>query len=114
MEYKEFFKPTIGKIILFLIIFIFFTYLPTGFLKVPPISSITSQHQFGFPFIFLDSQNQYCAEPLIYGIPHVDEENCPLKFKFNIFNLILDFLFVYLISCLLFFIFNKLISKVIK
>lgn len=97
MNFKEFFKPTIEKIILFLLIFIFFTFLPTGFLKdglsINPFPEI---NDLGLPLSFY---HQECS----------DLGRCANVI--NYLNLVVDIIFWYLLSCLTILVSSKVKSK---
>jgi len=92
MNYKEFFKPTIGKIILFIVLFLISFFILSKFfiLAGDPFPQ-------GFPFTFV--QFSGCSTP--------SPNSCWDTKMTSYFNLFLDIIFWYLISCIIFPIFRK-------
>lgn len=89
MDGREFFKPRIWKIILTIILLILFNFItgtPKYFLNSFYDASST---MIGFPFpMFQQIQ--------IEGIPVIISSN------FNLFGIILNFIFYYILACLIF------------
>jgi biotin transporter BioY len=96
MGWKEFFKPTIGKIVIFLILFFLTSYIWMNYKTLLP----EEIPKFGVPFGFYSKATSYIGmeyeKPIIY---------------FNFLNLIIDLIFWCLISCLIILIYNKLKIK---
>ena len=96
MDWKEFFKPNLAKIILFIILFAFFTFLPTGFIKdiMSSFKVFPQIHSLGLPISFYDQR--LCYSTWVIGHETV---NCP--YAFSIIKLLVDVAFWYLISTLI-------------
>ncbi|MCK4730783.1 MAG: hypothetical protein KAT28_05690 [Candidatus Aenigmarchaeota archaeon] len=95
MDWKEFFKLTIGKIILFLVLMVGINYTIISETYPPDGSDILA----GVPLAFYPIKNSVLDS---IDIPHI---------TFSYENFIIDILFWYGVSGILFFLYNKFISK---
>ena len=99
MMFKDFFKPTTGKIILF-IAFVLITGYSQHYLNN---TATDSRFKFGSPFMFYNSGcYQECSID-------TSVDCCPTNFLLG--NFILDLIIWYLIICLIIFTYNKIRSK---
>lgn len=93
MAFKDFIKPTIGKIILTIVLLIVF-----GFLFWSLLQTWTDLSVRGFPFIYYEKGIMPCSPSF---------PTCNDNIYFNIFYLLLDLIIWYLISCIIILIYNK-------
>ena len=105
MSFKEFIKPTIVKIILFVVLFGFFSYF------------------FGNPYLFAfcdpcgcydtwGSPLHFAEESAVGGVFAGQEFSCGTRItNFRFWYLITDIIFWFLLSCLIVFAYNKVKSK---
>ena len=107
MGWKKFLKPTLAKVIIFVILFTFFTFLPTGFVKdvIGSFKVFPEVHELGFPLSFYEEG--ICGVPAVIG--HDIKTYCPPTF--SIIKLIVDLIFWYLISSLFIQPLNKKLTK---
>lgn len=87
MDWKEFFKPTNGKVIVFLLLFIILNLLISGVI----INSVEKKTSTGLPLPF-HMKIEYRGD-LYLNMPGHTET------RFLYWNLIIDILFFYLVSC---------------
>ena len=84
MNFREFLKPTFSKLILFIILFGFFTLLPTGFTKniLLSLRVFPQINYLGFPLNFFEKQ---CfATNVIGGSVHCSNQIDYIKLGFDI------------------------------
>jgi hypothetical protein len=93
MNWKEFFKPTVGKIILFIVLMGGLNYL-----IISTIHVLDARILIGLPLGFYPKGSFYCPSTTTCVPPPVE---------FSWFNFIFDIIFWYLISCLIIFIYRK-------
>ena len=97
MNWKEFFRPTILKLILFVVLFTFFTFLPTGFIKgIVDITSIfkTQINYLGLPLNFYKIG-------LCLATQDIPTSYSGCSHEFNFIYLLFDMIFWYVISALI-------------
>ena len=103
MNLKEFFRPNLLKIVMFVVLFIFFTFLPTGFIKniIGSFKVFPQIHGLGLPFLFY--KEGVCGVPAVIG--QYIKTYCPPTFR--LIKLIIDLLFWYVIASGLLFLFKN-------
>ena len=96
MNWKEFLKPDWKKIVIFVILFILFSFLMNNPFYI---------EDKGFPLVYLDFA--------VYG-PSLLASGTLIDYRgpiFSIMNLVVDFIFWYLLSCLIIWVYNKVKKK---
>ena len=93
MKFKDFFKPTTGKVILTIILFVFL-----GFLS----SLVTDVARHGFPLIYYEKGLMPCPPSTLI---------CDRSPDFNFFYLLIDLIIWYLVICLIVFTYTKIRGK---
>lgn len=96
MNWKEFFKPTIGRIFLFLILMAGINYYLISTTMIFDGTALV-----GLPFGFWPVGSIYARA----GIP------APLAVDFSWVNFMIDAVFWYIVSCLGFYAFSKVLNK---
>ena len=97
MNWKVFLKPNLLKLTMFVILFAFFTFLPTGFIKniFEPFPQI---NQLGFPLNFFDKSCS--ATDVLGGSTHCSNQIYYVKLS-------LDIIFWYVLSAGIVLLFTK-------
>ena len=92
MNWKDFFKPTTGKVVLFLILMIVLNYYLISTIVVADAVILV-----GTPLGFYPVGSMQCLSP----------SDCPSGPEFSYVNLIIDIVFWYVVSCIIVFIYKK-------
>ena len=101
MNYKEFLNPNWKKVLILSILIAsayFYVNNCNGDVSTSPVSCISR----GFPFPFLTLHRYFSA---------VDFSTTVLKKEIHYFNLIIDIVSLYLLSCFLTIVYNKIKAK---
>ncbi len=112
MRLGKFLKPTILKITVFLFIGIIYLYLAAESVCGAGLTFVICYKAYGFPFQYLATGDVDSAMNVINSSPLGGYFNKLGNFLFNSISLVLDLTLIYLLSCLISFIFeNKPIKR---
>lgn len=100
MDWKTLLKPNLSNLTVFIILFVFFSFLPTGFTKNALLSfKVFPQiNTLGFPISFFEKN---CFATQVLG----GSVNCSNQIRY--INLSLDIIFSYIISAVIISLFTK-------